>query len=379
MKKVLLMVGLVLGTSITTACKVTEVVRGSTSPADSVVAVTVNPSVLVTTVGQSTQLVAEPRNSVGVAVTKSAVWSSSDVSKATVSTTGVVTALAAGATYIRATVDGVVAQVPVAISEVPVSVILLTPSSTTILVGQTTTPAVSLRGPNNQVLTNRFVSWTSSNTSVASVNALGTITGVTSGTATITVTSEGKTAAFTVVVNMTPVATTVLSSSTPAYVGRTTPLLLTLRDSSGNLLSLSGRNVVWSTNDNTKISVSATGVVTGLSAGAATVVAIVEGKVGILTITVGVLPINNVVITSSTTAPLSVGGTRQFIATAVDLFELPIDTPALAGRSFVWSTETPSKIAVSANGLVTAIASGEAILKVAIDGIVTRVTVFIIN
>lgn len=380
MKKVLLVMSLAIGGGLLSACKTTEIVRSTSAPADSVVAVTINISALSTIVGQTTQLIAEARNAAGTVVVKPATWTSSDVSRATVSPTGVVTGIAAGVAFVRATVGGVVAQVPVAIAEVPVSVVLLTPSSTTLLVGQTITPTVSLRGPNNQTLTNRFVSWSSSNSTVALVNGLGTITAISSGTSTILATSEGKTAAFTVTVTMIPVSTVALSASTPLYVGRTTQLLLTLRDADGNVLPLSGRNIIWSTSDNSKLSISNTGVVTGLSSGVTTVVAVVEGKVGIFAATMELVPINIVVITApALLTPLSIGGTRQFTATALDILDTPLTVAMLAGRQFVWATETPSRLAISANGLVTAIEVGDAIVRVGIAGVTTRTTVSIVN
>jgi uncharacterized protein YjdB len=379
MKKVLLLATLMIGGMFTTACKVTEVVKGPSIPADSVVTLTINPSVLVTTVGQTTQLVAEPKNAIGNPVTKSVVWTTSDPTKAIVSSTGVVTGVAAGAAYIRATVDGITTQVPVAISEVPVSVILLTPSSSTILVGQSITPTVSLRGPNNQVLTNRFVGWTSSNSTIASVSALGTITGISSGTATITATSEGKLTTFTVTVTMTAVSSAEISSAATVFVGRSTSLQLILRDASGNVLPLVGRTVVWSTSDSTRLSVSSTGVVTGLATGTVTIVALVEGKVGVFSTTVGIVPIVTVGIISPDSTPMRVGSIRQFTATAFDMLDNPLTPAALVGRQFVWSTDTPSRIAVSANGLVTATTPGAATLRVTIDGLSRVLTIVITN
>jgi uncharacterized protein YjdB len=64
-----------------------------------------------------------------------------------------------------------------------------------------TAPLTALtRDASGNVLTGRVVTWTSSNTAVASVSSAGVVTGVKVGTATITATSEGKTGTATVTV-----------------------------------------------------------------------------------------------------------------------------------------------------------------------------------
>lgn len=71
---------------------------------------------------------------------------------------------------------------------------------------QATTLSAVAYDARNAVLTNRAVSWTSSNTSVASVDATGKVTAIAPGTATITATAEGKqgTAGVTVLARPTP-------------------------------------------------------------------------------------------------------------------------------------------------------------------------------
>lgn len=74
-------------------------------------------------------------------------------------------------------------------TSVPVSSVSVSPSSKTIQVGATTTLSETV-SPTNA--TNVSVTWTSSNTSVATVNSNGVVTGVSIGSATITVkTNDG--------------------------------------------------------------------------------------------------------------------------------------------------------------------------------------------
>ena len=133
---------------------------------------------------------------------KNVTYSSSSESIATVSNTGLVTGVAQGSATITATAEAasgtVSATTTITVTPIAVTSVSLSSNSETIKVGKTVTlvPTIS---PSNA--TNKNVSWSSSNTNVATVSA-GTVTGVAAGTATITVTtvSGSKTATCTVVV-----------------------------------------------------------------------------------------------------------------------------------------------------------------------------------
>ena len=75
---------------------------------------------------------------------------------------------------------------------VPVATVSVTPAPDTVRAGLTVTLTATTSDANGNVLTGRTVTWGSDNTSVATVNASGVVTGVSAGTATITATSEGQ-------------------------------------------------------------------------------------------------------------------------------------------------------------------------------------------
>ena len=123
------------------------------------------------------------------ATNKSVTWSSSNANVATVAN-GLVTAVATGtATITVKTVDGnktAACTVNVSATAVAVTGVSLNKSSTSLNVGgaETLVPAIT---PSNA--TNQNVTWTSSNTSTATVSDGGLVTAVAAGTATITVTT----------------------------------------------------------------------------------------------------------------------------------------------------------------------------------------------
>lgn len=133
---------------------------------------------------------------------KNVTYTSSNEAVATVSNTGLVTGITDGSATITATAQTAsgttTATTNITVTPIAVTSVTLSSNSETIKVGKTVTltPTIS---PSNA--TNKNVTWSSSNTGIATVSG-GTVTGVAAGTATITVTtvSGSKTASCTVVV-----------------------------------------------------------------------------------------------------------------------------------------------------------------------------------
>src|SRR2546425_1126447 len=78
---------------------------------------------------------------------------------------------------------------------VPVAFVTVEPPTASVLAGQTVQLTATTRDADQKVLTERVVTWASGNTAVATVSSAGLVTGVAVGQATITATSEAKSAA----------------------------------------------------------------------------------------------------------------------------------------------------------------------------------------
>src|SRR3989442_9510928 len=125
---------------------------------------------------------------------------------------------------------------------------------------------------------------------MATVSATGLVTGVAAGSVTITATSEGQSGTASVGVANVPVASVVISPATAVVlVGATVQLTTTLKDAAGNVLS--GRSVAWASSAPAVATVSSTGLVTGVTAGAATITATSEGQSGTAAVTVNPPPV----------------------------------------------------------------------------------------
>jgi pectate lyase len=172
-----------------------------------VTGVTVSPtSSTITSANGTVQLAATvaPSNATNTTV----IWSSSNTAVATVSATGLVTGIANGsATITVKTNDGAktatcAITVNISTSTVSVTGVTVSPTSSAITTANGTVQLTATVAPANA--TNKSVSWTSSNTSIATVSSTGLVTGIANGSATITVkTNDGaKTATCTINVSI---------------------------------------------------------------------------------------------------------------------------------------------------------------------------------
>ena len=134
---------------------------------------------------------------------KNVSWSSSNSAVATVSADGTVTAKSAGTAIITATSEnGMTASCTITVEKkfIPITEVYLDKSSATLTEGETTALTATVLPENTTDSKN--VSWSSSNSEVAIVDANGTVTAKSAGTAVITaITENGKTASCTVTVN----------------------------------------------------------------------------------------------------------------------------------------------------------------------------------
>src|SRR5213076_1246794 len=251
-----------------------------------VASVDVTPATATVQTGLTVQLAATPQDANGAALSGRAVsWSSSNTSVATVNGSGLVTAVTPGSATITATSEGKSGTSSISVTKIPVVSVDVTPATATVHSGQTVQLTGTPRDANGAALSGRVVTWSSSNTSVATVNSSGLVSGVTPGSATITATSEGKSGTASVTVTQVPVATVSVSPPTASIQqGQTVQLTATLKDANGN--TLSGRTVTWSSSSTSVATVSTSGLVSGVTPGSATITATSEGKSGTSSITV---------------------------------------------------------------------------------------------
>ena len=232
----------------------------------SVTGISLDKASLAVTVDSSVQLNAsvEPEN----AQNKTVYWESSNPAVASVSA-GLVTAKSKGTAIITAKTDdgGYTATCTVTVSQ-PVTGISLNQSSISIIKGKTYQLSASIQ-PSGA--SNRNVTWSSSNSNIATVSSSGKVSAKAAGTATISVTTKdgSKTAKCTVTVKNEPIKVTGVSlnrSQITLFVGKSENLTAAVKPSNA-----ANKGITWQSSNTNVATVDSSGRITARTEGTATI------------------------------------------------------------------------------------------------------------
>ena len=274
---------------------------------------------------------------------------------ATVDANGNVTTKTIGTVTITATADnGKSGSATVTVTRpedpvIEVTSVTVTPANTELTIGGTAQLTATVAPANATVKT---VTWSSSDTSIATVDADGKVTAKAVGTVTITATANnGKTGSATVTVTRPedPVievtSVTVTPTNTELTIGSTAHLTATVAPANATV-----KTIIWSSSNTAVAAVDANGNVTAKTVGTVTITATANnGKAGSATVKVNPIEVTSVTVTPANTE-LKIGGTAQLSATVA---------PANATvKAVTWSSSDTSIATVDANGNVTAKAVG---------------------
>lgn len=343
----------------------------STAPAAPVVAsVEVRPAQQSLFVGDALAYTARVLDTRGTEIQGRAVtWSSTDAGIATVSTTGMVTALAAGQVQLRATVDGKVGSGSLAVSIAPVATATITPANPTLTEGEVADLAVVARDAAGRVLEGRTTTWQSSATSVAPVSATGTVTALSAGIATITATVGGIAATTALTVNAATVDRVSFGRATLTVAeGESKQLAVTVTGAAGRVLE--GRTVAWSSNDPERATVDATGKLTALQPGNIAITATVQGRAATLAVTVTRAAVASVQLTPGAFV-LEIGESRPMTAVVRDAAGKVLD-----GRTVTFAVTAGATI--SPAGVLTAVRNGYLTITAMSEGVTATVAATVV-
>jgi uncharacterized protein YjdB len=247
-----------------------------------VAAIEITPTSLALSPGSASPLTANVLDGSGSRLAVPVHWASADTRVATVSSQGVVSGVAPGRTEVAASKGGKSAVVPVTVAALPPALVRVVPTTSTIDVGARDTLGADVLDAGGATMQAPTVTWSSANTTIATVTSNGIVTGVAAGSVVITATAAGLNGTAVVTVRQpTPasVATVAVApSSGTVRVGRTLQLTATARDSAGRVVS--GHAVIWTSDNLARAVVLPGGLVSGVSKGNVTVRATIAGKSG---------------------------------------------------------------------------------------------------
>ena len=310
-------------------------------------------------IGATIQLTATALDAAGVGLTEAVSfnWSSSDEAVATVSATGLVTAVDEGGVTISAEVDGVTGVAMLTVIQVVTDVQVQPTADTLYAVGRTT-QFTALAWRNDVDLTQAKFSWTSSDTFVAVVDADGVATAVSEGTTEIVATAGG--VADTVLLLVDQIAQFVFVSPGAAVVAVNDTVRLNASAKDSANATIPNQVFSWQS-DNTDVATVDAGLVSTYTTGSVSITATAVGVPN--SVTVDVLVPASVNVTPAQTTLPRWGDTLALAAIVRGAGGTVIDAVTIN-----WSSSSETIAMVNASGVVTAVGSGAATITATASG-----------
>jgi|GEM_PF-5709001 len=292
---------------------------------------------------------------------KTVTWSTSDAAIATVDNEGNVTAVAVGEATITATCGDKTATCEVTVNPILAESITLDKTELTLTIGATEKLTATLLPED---VTDKTVTWSTSDASIATVDAEGNVKAISVGEATITATCGDKSATCKVTVNPILAESITLDK---------TELTLTI-GASEKLTAIvlpeevTDKTVTWSTSDAAIATVDTEGNVTAISVGEATITATCGDRTATCKVTVNPILAASITL-DKTELTLTIGASEKLTATV-----LPED---VTDKTVTWSTSDAAIATVDTEGNVTAISVGEAVITATCGEISTSCRVIV--
>jgi len=348
-------------------------VTGGASPSlSSIVISPASPSIPINT---TQQLAATGSYSDGSSrdLTNIVTWSSSTIANATVDATGLASGVAAGSATITATLGSASKATSVTVTAPTITSISVTPDDLTLAIGidQQFTASANYSDGTVQDLVGG-VTWTSSTTSVATIDNNGLAVILAAGTTTITATAGSFTDSTTITVVPAQLTSITISPATVSIAAGTQQQFTAtgnFDDGSTQVLT----SLQWSSSATSILTVDANGLGRGVAPGTSTVTATSGSIAATASVTV-----TNVTLVSLEIAPnnssMPAGAVKQF--SAIGTFS-DNSTQDLT-RSVLWTTSNPAVATVSNLGTVNSLITGSTTIT-ATSGAVSRSTTLTVS
>ena len=279
----------------------------------------------------------------------SVTWTSSNTGVATVTSSGKVTAVGSGTAKIRAAAT----SDPSIYKECTVTVTIAAQSVSVSPTQQTLRPGDSLQLTATVLppeTTNKTVTWTSNNTSVATVSSSGLVSAASPGSATITATtSNAKTATCQITVESPVTGVTLSENSLALNAGGSAQLTATVLPTNA-----ANKNVVWTSADPAVATVSADGLVSAVGNGQTVITVTTEdgGYTDTCTVTV-TTPLKGITL-SDHSVTIQRRNTKTLSVT--------FDPEDASDKTVTWTSNNTSVATVNSSGKVTAVGGGSAVI-----------------
>ncbi len=298
-------------------------------------------------------------------LTKLASWATSQVSIAMVNASGAVTGMTAGTAQISASYQGISGSDVVNIQAATLVSIAIIPGNAAI--GKSKTLQLIATGTysdGTQQDVTATATWTTSQPTIASVNAGGIVAGLTAGNVQIFAAYEGVIGTDAITVQPATLVSIAVSPNSPAIrKSKSVQLGAVGTYSDGTQQDLTAV-AAWGTTQPAIAAVSSSGMVTGMAAGNAVISAFYQDITGTDAVTIQPPALNSISIAPSN---LSIGANKTFQLTATGAFG---DGTQQDLTSVVnWATNLPNIAMVVPGGMLTGVAAGAAQISATYQGV----------
>jgi len=333
----------------------------------------VNPTVPVNT---TQQMVATGTNSDASTcdITDLVTWSSSTIANATVSASGLVKGVAAGSLTVTATLGSVTGSTSVSVTAPSITSISVTPDDMTLAIGvgeQYTASAIYSDGSIQDLVTG--VTWTSSNSSVATVDSNGLATTLGAGTTTITATVGSFTDASVITVVLAHLQTITLTPTNVTMAAGTQQQFTAVGnfdDGSTQVLI----SALWSSSSSSVLAIDQNGLALAVGPGSSTV-SVTSGTVSASTsVTVSTATLVSLAIAPANSS-MPDDATRPFSATGTFSDNSTQDMT----QSVLWSSATPTVATITNLGLVSSLSTGSTTITAMLGSVSNSTTLTVSN
>ena len=282
---------------------------------------------------------------------KAVTWKSNGESIVEVSADGTLTGKSVGTTTVECTtLDGGFTAVCLVTVVIPVTSVSVTPRTAQLEAGKTLTLVETVLPED---ATDKSVSWSSTDEKVATVDENGLVTAVAGGKCNIVCKSNSSDVSVSCSVTVTQKVSGVSLETTSAEIYNTQSIKLSAEVIPS---TATDKTLLWSTDDAAVATVSSTGVVTGIKAGTAviTVKTVDGGFEAQCVITVRQKTDVTGIKLNTTAVSLNKGMTYALDAT--------ISPSNASNKNVIWKSNASYIASVSADGLVTAVGTGRAVI-----------------
>jgi uncharacterized protein YjdB len=226
---------------------------------------------------------------------------------------------------------------------IPVAEVVVTPTALEVGTGATGALVAEVTDTDGNVVRGRRVVWVSADPTIATVSENGVVAGLRAGRVNVAATVEGKSGVASVNVVTLPGRVTsvrLAPDKASVFVAASVNLVATALDGRG--VAVTGRPVVWTTNNAGVAAVTQTGRVTGLLPGTAIITAVVDG---------------------ASANAIDAGKNATLTARAVDALG-----NTLIGRTIAWASSDTRFVTVDQSGVVRGVRRGSAIISATVEG-----------